>query len=146
VNPHTFPSGHQRVVSEVEDGLNVLSELTELYFTQKERIEIEVKNERAINKLLKGTGREIKEARELLLSIHRIQSDLGLVERHLGTTTVDIRQSAQVLVEGYGEKAAQLLNDPKKVGNVLGLFKRVVQLGAIDDEGVIDVTGEVDAD
>lgn len=144
-----LPSVNSQAVVKMAKGLQSLDELERLYEVQTERIAIGLKNERAAQKLNAKMTQEIGAARELVLSYHKVQAELGLVSKHLGKLTIESTQDKRVLIaQQYGPKAGELKT--KSMNNVLGIFNRVLALSEQsaeeDDEGGAAVVMEVEVE
>jgi hypothetical protein len=129
-----------RVAEAVKDGLDELRELENLYAMQLKRIEIDLKNEETIKKLMPSMTQEMRAAREILSDIAQIKMDLGLNKRHLGTVDVD----AQVTAVGaaYSPGVGKVIGNPESRRKLLGIAERFVAL----TEGKLAVLEEEDAD
>ena len=103
----------------LSNGLNELNELEELYTRQKNRIDIEMGNEKKINKLLPQTGREIFYAMKILKQSADLKMDLGIAKRQLGEVSVT-GQAAVQISERYNDDVGKVMSDPDSRRKVLG--------------------------
>ena len=118
----------------IANGLNELEELENLYNKQKSRIEIEMSNEKKINKLLPQTGREIFYAMKILKQSADLKMDLGIAKRQLGEVSVT-GQSAVQISERYNDGVGKVMSDPDSRRKVLGMVQLLAGMG---DKGVLD--------
>lgn len=133
----TLPKVLHKAAEEVKAGVNELDELEKLYLMQMERIKIDVGTEKKIGKLFGTTGREIREAREILEARAKLKMDLGLDQRSLGTIEVDARVVADFASHAGEPAVASAYNDPESRRRLLDLARRVRGLGS-DVDRVID--------
>ena len=68
-------------IEEMEDGLNELEGLEELYKIQLERVKMEINTEKGLKKLFRGTGGEIRIASQILVSRANLKMELGTLKR-----------------------------------------------------------------
>lgn len=118
----------------LSNGLNELEELESLYKKQKRRIEIEMKNEENINKLLPQTGREIFYAMKILKQSADLKMDLGIAKRQLGEVAVTGAAAVQISAR-HGDEIGQVMSDPDSRRKVLGMVHLLTGLGA---KGALD--------
>jgi hypothetical protein len=116
--------------AEVEEGLDELKELEKLYKKQLKRIEIDIKNEENIKKLLPTTGQEFRIAREILSNYADLKMDLGLSKRHLGQVDVEARLLADVAVRYNKPEVQTVLSNPQSRKKVLSLVERLMSKSA----------------
>ena len=81
--------------------LNELDELEKLYWLQRERIGIDVDNEKSIKKLFGSTSNDIRLAMDLLTKRAQLKMDLGEDTRHIGTVGVDVTKTLAVVGSHY---------------------------------------------
>lgn len=128
--PHAFTKAVQRI----EDGLDVMAEMTKLYQIQMKRIEIDHKLEEKAQKLIPSLNQEVREARSILESIQKMKHDLGLDPRHLGTLQIEAGGSDEVVTR-YGKPSVRrVLEDPQASRKVLSLAERFVQISQARSE------------
>jgi hypothetical protein len=120
------------------NGLNELEELESLYTKQKERIEIEMGNERKINKLLPQTGREIFYAMKILKQSADLKMDLGIAKRQLGEVSVTGHASVQI-GERYNDGVGGVMANADSRRKVLGMVQTLAALSEKADMDVVDV-------
>jgi len=140
-----IPRAHVKAAEKVEEGLDELHELQRLYTLQMGRIEIDLKNEKTISKLLPTTGQEVRIAKEILVAYKDLKMDLGLSKRHIGQLDVDARLMADVAVR-YNNKpeVQQVMHNAESRKKILNLVERLLSRPAAQlTEGAIDVPGEV---
>lgn len=134
-----IPQVMQKAAQAVEEGIDELAELEKLFRQQQERIEIELSNERMMQKLFPSMTQEIRTAREILSTIAELKMDRGLHDRKLGTVDVDAHITAHIAGRYPGTKAAEVLGNPEKRQKLLGIVK---QIAAQSEKEVIDVEAE----
>lgn len=122
---HKTSSGYcGKALVEVQEKLDELGELNRLYSVQMERLEIDLKNEKTIKKLLPTTAREIEVARHILETSAQLKMDLGVDERHLGSLDVNADISAAV-EKRYGGATAKVMANPESRRKILGVLERL---------------------
>lgn len=114
----------------LSNGLNELGELEDLYRKQKRRIEIEMKNEEGINKLLPQTGREIFYAMKILKQSADLKMDLGIAKRQIGEVSVTGQAFVQI-ADRYNDGVGRVMADPDSRRKVLSMVKT---LGSLADK------------
>ena len=125
-------------------GLNELEELEKLYEMQMKRIDIDVDNEKKINKLFPTTGREVFVAMKLLKQSADLKASLGIYKRQLGTVEVTAQGAIEV-GQRYDEGIGQILAEPDSRRKVASMVDTLLKLGnrasidAIYSSKVIDV-------
>jgi len=140
----TLPRLHKQAVKTMEEGLDVLEELRELYRLQKERLDIDFNIEKNVRKLLPGTHREVKAAKDILRAYADVQMDFGLVQRSIGTVEV------AGAVAGGNSVLEEIMGSPKKRQKLLSMSDRLLALAAKrerevgEEDEVIDVSPEKD--
>ena len=127
----TMPSKHVVAAEVVAEGLDELAELEKLYRLQMERIQVDVKNEQNIKKLLPTTGQEVRIAKEILTSYAGLKMDLGLSQRHLGQVDVNAKLLADVAVRYSKPEVQTVLNDAQSRKKVLGLAEKLLSVGGM---------------
>jgi len=126
---HLAPKVAQRAVAVVEEGMDELVEMQKLYRLQMDRVDIDLKTERNINKLLPSMTQEIRTAREILHSYAQLKMDLGLSKRQLGKLDVDARVVAEAVVR-YGDTVGEVISNPESRRKVLSLAQRLLSTAA----------------
>ena len=124
----------------LDEGMNELDELWDLYALQKKRLQIEFENEQTVRKLFPTMTQEIRATREVLSTIAQLKMDLGLNDRHLGTVDVDAHITAHVDGKYSDPTVAKVLSDPVKRQKLLGIAKRITKRV---DKPVIEAEAEV---
>jgi len=133
-----LPKAFVDAKKEIDSGIDELTELTELYRLQMERVKIDFEKEKMIDKLLPTMTGEIKEARQLLESMIGVKDALGLTDK--SPTEHNINITAEVegqLAEDVGkfasEAVAKTLESPESRRRVTGVVDRFLHLS---DKGV----------
>lgn len=137
-----MPQVFEKAAVEVQQGLDELTELEELYRTQRKRIDIDFALERSMGKLFPSMTQEMRTAREILSTIAELKMDLGLANRRLGTVDIDAHITAHVEGRYSNPRLAAVLANPEKRQRLLGIAK---QLAVRADRNVIEAV-EVPAD
>lgn len=139
-----LPKEFEEAKKQVDDGLNALDELRDLYRLQMKRVAIGWNNEQNIKILLPTMTQEIRVARELLSGIADLEMDLGLATRAADEVNVNVNVSADL--GKYGKKSIEtVMNDPERRRKVLNVAERMLALpGRLDKSTpsaeVIDAT------
>jgi hypothetical protein len=133
-----MPQAFISAKKEVEEGLDELKELESLYRIQLSRVNIDLKTEQQIKKLLPSMTSEIKEARQILESVANLKLELGLNERvpqkHEVNVEVD-EVSEQELSKNFGnESVKKVLEDPESRHRVLGTVERFLHLARTSED------------
>lgn len=132
----------RNAIKRVAEGLDELKELERLYQMQVERIGIDVENEKKINKLFPGTGREIFIAMKLVNQSAQLKMDLGLLKRQMGSVEMTGALAADV-GQRYGKDSlGKVVADPDSRRKVLGLVEKFVTLGAKASLDAVDILGQ----
>lgn len=127
-----IPQFFMKAMDKVEEGLDELKELENLYRLQLGRIEIDLAIEKKIRKLVPTMTQEIREARNILESIAQLKMDLGLKDRHLGSVDVDAALVTDLKGKYGSESVSRVLGNPESVRKVLGLAEQFMRRS---DEG-----------
>lgn len=133
------PRANAEAAKRVEQGLDELSEMEKLYKMQLERIEIDFKTEKNINKLIPSMTQEIRAGREILSDIAKLKMDLGLNARHLGKMEVDAQIVADV-TRRYDDSVGKTLASPESRRKLLGIAERFLSIAA--GKAGVDITVE----
>ena len=145
-----MPELYSKAVIRMSEGLKVLEEMEKAYAIQARRVAIGFQNEELAGTLHPNMHKEMKVVTEQLVAYHKVQAELGLVEKNLGKLTVESQQTSRVLIaQQYGPVAGKVSQRPKNVNNVLSLFQKVRALSLMPDEGlepVIDAIPEPEED
>ena len=134
-----LPTTVQRAVEYVDHGLDVLTEMKDLYTMQRERIHIDFQLEKAGRKLLPTTHREVKVALDLLAKYAQVQMDFGIVKRQLGT--VEVEETEKRAIPGCSDKVSTAMADGRRRQRLLGVLHR---LTALEDKTMEDNTIDVE--
>jgi len=135
-----IPSKMEQASAQIDEGMDELDELWNLYQIQMERLGIELQNERTIKKLFPSMTQEIRTTREILSTIAELKMDLGLNSRQLGTVDVDAHITAHVSDKFSNPKVARVLANPQKRQKLLGIARQIAK--RVDPQ-VIDAEAEV---
>jgi len=135
-----IPSKFASAQEQVDEGLDELQELWNLYQLQMERLGIELQNERTIKKLFPSMTQEIRTTREILSTIAELKMDLGLNNRQIGTVDIDAHITAHVAERFSNPRVAQVLASPEKRRKLLGIAKQLAKKA--DAPVVIDAEAE----
>jgi hypothetical protein len=137
-----FPEVFNKALEEVEEGLDELKELEDLFRLQKSRIEVDNKIETELGKLLPSMTAEMREARQTLQAIADIKADLGIRKRApQQPAKVGLDLDIDVTVEGGAARAgaelatkmnnpelADVFTNPESRRRVLGVVDRFLRL------------------
>lgn len=124
-----LPRFHAEQAAKVEAGFDELAEMEKLYRMQLERIEIDLKTEKNIGKLMPSMTQEIRAAREVLSDIAQLKMDLGVNERHLGKMEVETQVVAEI-TKHYDSNVAGVMAKPESRRKLLGIAERVMALAS----------------
>jgi hypothetical protein len=132
-----FPKVYDDARDKVQEGIDELNELEELYRIQMHRIGVDFGNEKKIKKLMPSMTSEIREARQLLESMANLKMELGLSSRASKSVDVNVEVEAK-LTEDVAEFAnpavQQVLEDPESRRKVEGVVHRILKLAASNGE------------
>lgn len=135
-----FPEVYDTAKEEVENGIDEVRELEELYRIQMHRISTDFKTEKTIGKLLPSMTSEIKEARQLLESLSNLKMELGLASRAPQKHEHDMRvgvsvEAADGLAEHFNSDAVkEVLTDPESRHRVSNVIDRFLKLAPETEE------------
>lgn len=124
-----MPQAFVRAEQRLEEGLDELVEIAELYGKQRGRVDKFCQQEVELgialpNKMLTG---DIELMMKILQSSLNMKMDLGLTKRHLGEMSLESRV-AEIAKEKFGMRVAKTLGDPesrRKIINIVDRIKRV---------------------
>lgn len=122
----------RNAVKKLANGLDELAEIERLYAMQMERVDIDLNNERKIQKLLPQTGQEIAIAAKLLQQSSDLKMDLGLVKKQIGTLEITGQIAAEV-TDRYNEGVGKVMADPDSRRKVLGLAEKIMAFANKND-------------
>lgn len=131
-----FPEVFDRAKEVVEQGIDELKELEELYRIQMRRIGVDFKTEKGIGKLMPSMTGEIREARNILGDMANLKLEMGLINR--APKGVDVSVGVEIegtITEGvaakFGDGAVKkVLDDPESRRKVMGVVERFMKLPA----------------
>ena len=135
-----FPELYDKAKDKVEEGIDELAELEDLYRIQMARIKIDYATEKGIKKLLPSMTGEIREARQILETITNLKMDLGVLDRaRRGVdVNVDVDVDATLTGEVVGrfsdDGVNEVLNNPESRRKVMGVVERFMKLPASTEE------------
>lgn len=128
----------------VEEEFDSLVEMKKLYKMQMERIEIDLKIEKGMGKLMpQSMTQEMRAAREILHDISELEMDLGVSERKLGKVDIEARVVSDV-VSRYDDAVGKAMGSPESRRKLLGIAERFLSLAS--GENVLDQPEEVEAE
>lgn len=128
------PEVIEKAAEEIEESIDEIKELADLYGIQKERIGIDFKTEKKINKLFKSTGNEVSVAMNILRTSASIKADFGLVKRGVGLTDAD-RAAITDFGPKYGKvDVAGILSDPEKRRKLLNVAELLLSKQRLEDK------------
>lgn len=133
-----FPEVFDEAKEKVEQSINELQELEELYRIQMHRIGTDFAIEKNLKKLMPSMTSEIREARQLLETIANLKMEMGVTARatlkHAHQVNVDGTIEAHIpegLAADYGNPAVKaVLDDPESRRKVMGVVERFLKLPA----------------
>jgi hypothetical protein len=132
-----LPVSTLEAAREVVEALDEIKALHDLYKIQMERVEIDRKTEKAINKLLPSMTQEIRVAKELLESSAKLKLDKGIDEKHLGTITHE-HEGAIIHAEASNPAVQKVLENAQSRMKVLGVAQRLfATAGVVSERPVI---------
>ncbi len=156
VSPNSLLGKH--IAKRMSQGIDELAELERLYQVHIERIDIDIANEKRINKLLPSTQQEIVVAMKLLKQSSDLKMDLGLTKRQLGSMEVTGTLAADATTRYGRESVGKTIADPESRRNVLGIAEKLMLLAEkagidavnlatqISNRDVIDVVDNLDVE
>lgn len=127
------PEYVNKAMEEIDQGLDEISELAEIYGVQKDRIYIGHKMETKLKVLNKTLGNEVRVAAELLRTSFQIKESLGAT----GAGRAGSRPGPEMLFNvraRYGEQTARVLSDPSKRTRVIEAARRALSIGDEEEE------------
>ena len=131
-----FPEVFDKAKEAVEEGINELQELEELYRIQMHRIGVDFATEKSIRKLLPSMTAEIREARNLLKDMAELKMDMGVVARapkdmkmHVGVE-VETSIKEDVLAKFGDGAVGKVLSNAESRRKVMGAVERFLRLPA----------------
>lgn len=126
-----LPRFHAEQAAKVEQGFDELGEMQKLYQMQLERIEIDLKTEKNIGKLMPSMTQEMRAAREILSDIAQLKMDLGVNERHLGKMDISAKVVEDVSSR-YAPAVGKAMENPDSRRKLLGIAERFLSLASGD--------------
>lgn len=78
-----------KAIEKMKRGINELEELEKLYLLQLQRISRDAETEAKINKLFKGTNKEIQLATDLLEMMLKLKMELGILDKQPSKMLID---------------------------------------------------------
>ena len=129
-----FPDVFEEAKSKVEESIDELSELEELYRIQMHRIGVDFATEKGINKLMPSMTGEIREARNLLETMANLKMEMGVLSRASRGVAVNVEVEATLtddVMAKFGDGAVgKVLQDPESRRKVMGVVERFLKLPA----------------
>jgi hypothetical protein len=124
------PRFFEKAAETVKEEFDSLAELKRLYKIQCERIEIDLKHERAMKKLMpQSMTQEMRAAREILHDISELEMDLGLNQRKLGKVDIEARVVSDV-ASRYDDAVGKAMESPESRRKLLGIAERFLSLAS----------------
>jgi hypothetical protein len=137
----------KKAIDKMRRGINEIDELEKLYLFQLRRISKDAETEDKINKLFKGTNKEIQLATELLEKMVKLKMELGLLDRQpdrlqVGGMVAHFPVSSPAQLEGMDDKSVD--KTMTRMGLIASkLFKAIENVSTEDNQNqVIDVECE----
>jgi hypothetical protein len=131
-----IPRFFEKAAETVTEEFNSLAELKRLYKMQMERIEIDLKIEKSMGKLMpQSMTQEMRAAREILHDISELEMDLGLHQRKLGQVDIEARVVSDV-ASRYDDAVGKAMESPESRRKLLGIAERFLSLAS--GENTID--------
>lgn len=131
-----------KAVEKMARGINEFDEFEKLYLLQLQRISRDAETEAKINKLFKGTNKEIQLATELLEKMVKLKMELGILHK------APDKMQIEGLVGHFPVNAPEIDSaEADKQMTRMGLlanklFKSIEKMSVEDDDGVIDAECE----
>jgi len=129
-----FPEVFDEAKKKVEEGIDELVELEELYRIQMHRVGVDFATEKGIGKLMPSMTGEIREARNILKDMADLKLEMGVLGR--APRGVDVNVGVEVeatlsesVLAKFGDGAvAKVLEDPESRRKVMGVMERFLRL------------------
>lgn len=129
ISEHIIPRRFLEKMKELDEELNVLREMTNLYHLQRDRVSLVGGHEKKLGMLFPTTVREIDMCLEILKAASELKMSLGIDNRHLGTLEIDARTMAMLDGDISDKTAARrVLNNPESRRKILQLADNIVSL------------------
>jgi len=133
-----FPDVYDKAKEAVEEGIDELKELEELYRIQMHRIGVDFATEKGIKKLLPSMTAEIREARQLLETMANLKLEMGVLGRVPRGVDLNVEVEATLtedIAAKFGSGDVQkVLGDPESRRKVMGVVERFLKLPAASEE------------
>jgi hypothetical protein len=135
-----FPDVFDKAKEAVEEGIDELKELEELYRIQMHRIGVDFATEKGIGKLMPSMTAEIREARNLLKDMAELKLEMGVLGRAPQGVNVNVGVEVEAtltedVMARFGDGAVKkVLQDPESRRKVMGVVERFMKLPAPSDD------------
>jgi hypothetical protein len=128
-----FPDVFEKAKEAVEEGIDELKELEELYRLQMHRVGVDFATEKGIKKLMPSMTAEIREARQILETMANLKMEMGVLGRAPKGVDVSVEVEATLTedIGKFGDGAVEkVLQDPESRRKVMGIVERFMKLPA----------------
>lgn len=141
--PKSFAKAEERL----EQGLDELAEIGEIYMMQKHRVERFIEQDHELGLALpnKVMTLDIQLLMKMLKTSLDMKMDLGMTKRHLGEMAVDTR-IMEIARERFGERVAKTLGDPESRRKVIDLVDRIKRKKEKEQEEQMEEAGAEEAE
>jgi len=129
-----FPDVFDQAKKKVEEGINELKELEELYRIQMHRVGVDFATEKGIKKLMPSMTAEIREARNILKDMADLKMELGILHRTAKGVNVNVDVDVEAsmtedVMAKFGDGAiGDVLKNPESRRKVMGVVERFLKL------------------
>lgn len=135
-----FPEVFDQAKEAVEESIDELKELEELYRIQMHRVGVDFATEKGIGKLMPSMTAEIREARNLLKDMAELKMDMGVLGRAPKGVDVSVGVELEATIPEdvmakFGDGAvSKVLQDPESRRKVMGVVERFLKLPAASED------------
>lgn len=140
---HLVPNSEVAAVKRHEEGLDVLAELKLMHERMQERLDIAMAVERQAAMLQPTTHKDIAESRAILMSYHKVQTELGSGPNAVSALDAQRNQQINMVVHNYGKDTEKVVDQKRGVARLLRFFD---QLESLVDPPEGEIEGEIEGE
>jgi len=132
-----LPGYYNTVMNSIEDQIDGVKALSDLFHIQFDRLMIDYQNEKKVNKLIDSNTKNVQAATDIAYKLEEVRYRLvghharyGVkVESDKPSTEDQLRDIRGKISQKYGTRMANIASDPIRRRKLLNIFERITNIG-----------------